>query len=254
MRYIDVVAEVLDVKIGEKFKIISDNEYDNKCIYSLNNYCLLRDGFNNEYINYILRKLFDGIFSIIKVNGEIYTSKFEFDNLIHQRTYRKIILNEYLSEVIDMDEEEIEQMNHMKEIATMLDVELNEPFDIINVENNNKYPISFCLSHKGLTYVNESNLSNKFNFSDLLQKILIGEYKIIKKLWKPIDGEIYWMIKFNGKPDKFRFNEIKPEHLLLYKINKIYRSYEEAKKHSIEDKDYWNDIHADLFKDVVEVD
>ena len=107
MRYIDVVAEVLDVKIGEKFKIISDNEYDNKCIYSLNNYCLLRDGFNNEYINYILRKLFVGIFSIIKVNGKTYTSKFEFDNLIHQRTYRKIILNEYLSEVIDMDEEEI---------------------------------------------------------------------------------------------------------------------------------------------------
>ena len=142
-------------------------------------------------------------------------------------------------------------MNRMKEIATILDVELNEPFDIINVDSNNKFPLSFCLSHKGLMYADESNYSsNEFSFSDLLQKILIGEYKIIKKPFVPIDGNIYWMVTFDGKPKTFRFNETSPEHLLLYEAKKIYNTCNEAIKHSKEDKADWEDMLYNLLKDM----
>lgn len=78
--------------------------------------------------------------------------------------------------------------NYMPEIARMLGVEIGEPFDAI-VENGITSP---C----GPFYFDE-NWKIRDNNGGIvpywfLEKILIGEYTLQKRPWRPKAGEKYW--------------------------------------------------------------
>jgi len=72
-------------------------------------------------------------------------------------------------------------MNKMKEVAKLLDVELNEPFEI---EGDLFNP--FTLKENGI-YDKHGNIRDA-----VLSLLLKGEYKI-KKQWKPKTYEVYYV-------------------------------------------------------------
>ena len=78
-------------------------------------------------------------------------------------------------------------MNKMKEVAKLLDVELNEPFEI---ECDLFNP--FTLKENGI-YDKHGNIRDV-----VLSLLLIGEYKI-KKQWKPKEGDIYYIPRFYAR-------------------------------------------------------
>ena len=87
--------------------------------------------------------------------------------------------------------------NYMLEVARMLGVEIGEPFDAI-VENGITSP---C----GPFYFDE-NWKIRDNNDGIvpywfLEKILIGEYTLQKRPWRPKTGEDYWHVKTNGVID-----------------------------------------------------
>ena len=78
--------------------------------------------------------------------------------------------------------------NYMADVAKMLGVELGEEFD---VEYCNWNPYRF--TEDGL-------LDCKSNpNSGVLEVLLIGKAKIIKKPWKPKSGERYYLLSANGE-------------------------------------------------------
>ena len=72
--------------------------------------------------------------------------------------------------------------NYMKEVASLLGLELNEEFDIEDFEYNP------CR-------ITESGLYDSVNLSVLgLHKILTGQCKIIRQPWIPKLGDLYYYI------------------------------------------------------------
>lgn len=84
--------------------------------------------------------------------------------------------------------------NYMPEVARMLGVEIGEPFDVI-VKNGITSP---C----GPFYFDE-NWKIRDNNDGIvpywfLEKILIGEYTLQKRPWRPKYGNEYWSISTDG--------------------------------------------------------
>ncbi len=91
--------------------------------------------------------------------------------------------------------------NYMPEVARMLGVEIGEPFDAI-VENGITSP---C----GPFYFDE-NWKIRDNNDGIvpywfLEKILIGEYSLQKRPWRPKNGELFWTINGKGDVEKYHF-------------------------------------------------
>ena len=118
-------------------------------------------------------------------------------------------------------------MNHMKEIANILGVNLDEEFEIEDDSSGNK----FKLTSLGLkcTNKNEKNLH-----CVELNLLLNGSWKIKRKPYKPKQGQEYWWISHNGLVTCSIWDN-KITGNLLYKIGDCYRTSEEAEK----DKDKW---------------
>lgn len=92
--------------------------------------------------------------------------------------------------------------NYMPEVARMLGVEIGEPFDAM-VENGITSP---C----GPFYFDE-NWKIRDNNDGIvpywfLEKILIGEYSLQKRPWRPKNGEWFWTVDGKGNVEKYHFN------------------------------------------------
>jgi len=75
-------------------------------------------------------------------------------------------------------------MKHMKEVAKMLGVELNENFKVKRYSGETG---PYALDNNRLYYV-----GNKRSDPKMLQELLNGELEIVKLPFKPKDGEPYW--------------------------------------------------------------
>lgn len=73
-------------------------------------------------------------------------------------------------------------MNHMKEIAQLLGVEIGEEFKIEGHSGNVKYR----LTEEGLEYF---SCGNGFTISSTLNRLLNGEYKVVK-IPKPVLDDV----------------------------------------------------------------
>lgn len=78
-------------------------------------------------------------------------------------------------------------MNHMKEVAALLGVQLNEEFGIL-CNGNYISQRKFYLTEKGL-YTAGGN-----NYSELMIDLLTGKYQIQKIPFKPKKGDIYYTL------------------------------------------------------------
>lgn len=106
--------------------------------------------------------------------------------------------------------------NYMEEISKMFGVELGEEFD---VEYCNLNPYRF--TEDGL-------LDCKSNpNSGVLEVLLIGKAKIIKKPWKPKEGEEYYYIVY-GVVYSTIFHNTTEDNLMRLRMGNFFRTREEA--------------------------
>lgn len=115
--------------------------------------------------------------------------------------------------------------NYMPEVARMLCVEIGAPFDAI-VENGITSP---C----GPFYFDE-NWKIRDNNDGIvpywfLEKILIGEYSLQKRPWRPKEDSKYYTISLNGRVTWCHFYKDEEASLALLNMGNCFPTEEAAK-------------------------
>ena len=80
-------------------------------------------------------------------------------------------------------------MNYYKQIAEMLDLELEQEFVITDLDGKRKDTITYKFTEDGL-FSKANDLSAKVTL--ILDLLLTGKYKAVPKPWKPKKGDEYW--------------------------------------------------------------
>ena len=80
-------------------------------------------------------------------------------------------------------------MNYYKQIAEMLDLELEQEFVITDLDGKRKDTITYKFTEDGL-FSKANDLSVKVTL--ILDLLLTGKYKAVPKPWKPKKGDEYW--------------------------------------------------------------
>lgn len=115
-------------------------------------------------------------------------------------------------------------MNHMKEVAQMLGVELGEEFEIKGAESDN--PFKLC----------NTGLFNREEFRSpgMLNELLNGNYEIVKKPWIPKGMEIVWCVNCEGEAFHAFFRNESPSDLATLSLGWLFATEEEAEAHADE--------------------
>lgn len=138
--------------------------------------------------------------------------------------------------------------NHMKDVAKLLGVELDEEFEVVNVDSDiNKYFAKITIN--GIEVRDEKRFRYTTTMENfLLTQLLVGRNYGIKRIpYKPKYGELYWSIDQYGNVMKHTWADELLD-CIFYKIGNCYRSEEEACKHIEE----WKEIYK-LFDKVLNV-
>lgn len=141
------------------------------------------------------------------------------------------------------------KMNHMKQVAEMLGVELGEEFkvrykDSDEVEIDDKI---IKINEDGLRIKGYENVVAYALENLLLRGLIDGSLEVVKLPWKPKNREKYWCVNTLGYIHSNIFDSY-TVNLLWYKAGRMYRTYEEAKAHLEEDKRYWDEIEKELME------
>ena len=86
------------------------------------------------------------------------------------------------------------KMSHWKQFAEILDLELEQEFVLINVDDGNrKNEYIYKITEDGLLYKMPTQYVNwSKSSSSTILRLLNGDYKALAKPWKPTKGETYW--------------------------------------------------------------
>lgn len=121
----------------------------------------------------------------------------------------------------------MENKSYMKELATMLDVELGERFNIKDFENNPCY-----FSESGL--IDSNNCLCPLSF---ISRIIQGKLEIVKLPWKLYDGMKFYYIDYYGKVMCKTYVNKNGLIDLRLRMGNYFKTKEEAKSH----KEKWLD-------------
>ncbi|MCB6569503.1 hypothetical protein LI142_08315 [Eubacterium limosum] len=83
--------------------------------------------------------------------------------------------------------------NYMPEVAKMLGVEIEEPFDVLDEDGE----VRDCSPYKFTNETIVNCLGHEANSWPLLC-LLEGKYTIKKRPWRPKEGELYWLVTIGG--------------------------------------------------------
>lgn len=123
--------------------------------------------------------------------------------------------------------------NKMAKVAEILGIEMGEKFKI-------QYPngdISDCYYHftESGIYGDDHSTVSRF-----LLNLVIGNYIILKKSWKLVEGELYFYIDQKGTVYGTSFSETCLYDFNLYKLGNCYRTKEEAEAN----RDKWIEFYS----------
>ncbi|MGL6199858.1 MAG: hypothetical protein ACRC3H_13095 [Lachnospiraceae bacterium] len=107
--------------------------------------------------------------------------------------------------------------NIMPEVAALLGVEIGEEF---NVEGGGDF--SYKITERGLIDQRE------YDWTTSLYRLLTGEWTIIKKPWKPNDGDKYHYIESDGNINWERFDSVNACDCALLHAGNFFRTEQEA--------------------------
>lgn len=130
-------------------------------------------------------------------------------------------------------------MNHMKEIAHMLGVEMGERFKVSGMDGE------FWLADNGLHMQDDKG---DYDLNALLAALLTGRSKIVYPPWKPKFGDVYYHNNRFGELHRERAEDNNLFDLMIARLGKTYRTEVEAKSHAEEDAAFWESIRKELLK------
>ena len=106
--------------------------------------------------------------------------------------------------------------NHMAEVAKILGVEMNQDFK--------------CKESCGTYRVTEYGATCNGSYgADSLLMLLNGMLTIVPKPWKPEDGDMFFVVAYDGTILTKYWDDESTTHKTYYKIGNFYRYMEEAK-------------------------
>ena len=117
-------------------------------------------------------------------------------------------------------------MNYYKQIAEMLDLELEQEFVITDLDGKRKDTITYKFTEDGL-FSKANNLSAKVTL--ILDLLLTGKYKAVPKPWKPKYGEQYWSYSLRSNQARCSLFGDYVEDYAIWKSGNCFRTEEEAK-------------------------
>lgn len=124
--------------------------------------------------------------------------------------------------------------NIMPEVAALLGVEIGEEFDVAVACGAVDYsPYKF--TKEGVTDCDGDTQEYP------LWKLLTGEWKIIKKPWKPKDGDIFYYASPNGVIQSARYYDSNSFHYAMLYTGNCFRTEQEAEanREAITEKFGW---------------
>lgn len=116
-------------------------------------------------------------------------------------------------------------MSKMKEVAALLGVEIGEEFGATGKDNTYK------ITDSGVSYKARGGEWLE-TFGCTLYELLIGKRKIVKKPWKPKNGEEFFVCLEKGVVAD-RWADCTAD-LMVYAAGNVFRTREEAEAHSKE--------------------
>lgn len=105
--------------------------------------------------------------------------------------------------------------NLMPKVAELLGVEIGEEFGIKGSD------YSFKFTTKGL-YSRRGNAD--WYGTGMLKGLLNGEYEIIKKPWKPTNGEPFYYVLFDGDVLEDQYSDCNTRDITLYKTGNCFKT------------------------------
>ena len=117
-------------------------------------------------------------------------------------------------------------MNYYKQIAEMLDLELEQEFVITDLDGKRKDTITYKFTEDGL-FSKANNLSVKVTL--ILDLLLTGKYKAVPKPWKPKYGDEYWSYSLRSNQARCSLFGDYVEDYAIWKSGNCFRTEEEAK-------------------------
>ena len=121
--------------------------------------------------------------------------------------------------------------NYMEEVAKLFGVELDKEFELIY-----KYDPTFYATVKltlnGVVVI-KTNVCDTLTFKNkVLEWLLVGDYDIKRKPWKPKFNEKYYSVGVDGSTEEGTWLSDFLDYT-LYKIGNCYRTAEEARANRI---------------------
>jgi hypothetical protein len=118
-------------------------------------------------------------------------------------------------------------MSYMERIAKVFRVEIGERFEIVS-RYGDKVIGTFWFDEKGL--YDEDGVPYFPLFCELMNE----ECKIVKRPWRPKDGEEYWSVDIDGVEGCTKFCKENQWDIMAYNFGNCFKTYEEANAHAEE--------------------
>lgn len=130
-------------------------------------------------------------------------------------------------------------MNHMKDVAKLLGVELGEEF-YVTYKGEKINTAVYKLTQNGL-------VCNDAICHIELSMLLIGANGVEKLPWKPMNGgDVWYWSMLHNEVRLTTFYGNNTYDLALYKLGKLYSTNAEAEAHAAEDNACWDEIRKEL--------
>lgn len=91
-------------------------------------------------------------------------------------------------------------MNYWKQFAEMLGLELEQEFSLVCPDGKQENENTYKIIEDGIYYKSERHSAWWAPSADLLESLLMGDFKAVPKPWKPKDGEDYWYCSVASRP------------------------------------------------------
>ena len=119
-------------------------------------------------------------------------------------------------------------MNYYKQFAKMLGLELEQEFSLTKPNGKKVDRVSYKITEDGIYFQASKNGAWMTEPADTLDFILIGEFNVLPKPWKPEEGEQYWYYSITIKEAISRKWKDETYALCLWKCGNCFKTEKEA--------------------------
>ena len=119
-------------------------------------------------------------------------------------------------------------MNYWKQFAEMLGLELEQEFILTTSYAEKANLTTYKITEDGIRYKSATRDDWFATSNEILESLLIGEFKVVPKPWKPKYGEQYW--SYSPKTNRTCTNMFTGcvDDYAVWKIGNCFKTKEEA--------------------------